>query len=320
MTALIFFLTIWLVGQHDRNTYQIQLDHGGLSQEALVFKAKSSADIQTTLKKLQAKNWDNYQVQFIDPAHKKVSYIYAQHSKNSLSIINGRNFTASDFDSALPFAIVGQDYADQLYKPQSQAYLVNYDRYIPVIGQVGTSGNSPLNKHRFITVSPKQSVNKMALKNLQVIADGSLVKQHKQAFSQLVRSKSAKTYVPQTQNEVYHRRWGSNVMLWLIYGLTFVVLTVITWIFYMTFRRFLQENHLDLNLSLKMKLGFLRQFVTHFVVSALIGYLLGIWQTYLISYDLTTYYLLGVTIYSIILMAIFILKTKSKKNLDKTGA
>lgn len=317
--ALTFFMTIWFVGQHDRNTYQIQLDHGGLSQEAIIFDSKSSMTMQQLVQKLSVKNWTSYQVQFIDPKAPNVSYIYAKQLKNNFSMINGRNFTTSDFDAPLPFAIVGQDYADQLYKPQEQAYLHYQGAYIPVIGQVGASGTSPLNRHRFITVTPKQATQTLRLKQVRVIADGTLVNQHKQAFRRLVKAKHAKTYVPQTQNETFYRRWGSKTIMWLIYGGAFVILTLLTWLFYMTLRRALKTSPLDTTLNLKMKWGFLRQYMVHFLISALAGYLIGIWQTYLISAHITSYYLIGVTVYNIILMLSLVLTTKIKSNTRNLG-
>jgi hypothetical protein len=312
LIALVYFATLWLMGQHDRSTYQIQLDHGGLSEDALIFNAKSNLNMQQLVKKLSQRNYDNYQVQFIDPAQEQVSYIYAKHPKTNISMISGRNFNTSDYNSPLPFAIVGQDWVDNLYKPQVQAYLFDHERYVAVIGQVGTSGESSLNTHRFISVSPLQTTNPTPIKNLEVIADGTLVKQHRQAFSKLVQAKRASTYVPKQDDQQQAKHWSSRIILWALYGGTFVLMSLLTLLFYGTFRPALKSSELDMTLDRKMKWGYLRQFSLYLLVSGAIGYFVGLWQTYLISYELTTYYMIGLAGYAVILMGILLFTTKGK--------
>ncbi|MCD2255836.1 hypothetical protein ACNAN0_06700 [Agrilactobacillus fermenti] len=311
--AIVVFLSLWFVSVHDRNTYQIQLDHGGLSQDALIFKAKSSKNMQQITAAVAKKKFDNFQIQFIDPQQKALSYIYAQHPNNNLSMVSGRNFNTSDFEAPLPFAIVGQDWTNRLYKPQSQAYLPSGHQYVAVIGTAGTAGTSPLNTHRFITVSPYQTTNTTPIRNLEVIADGSLVTKHKQAFSKIIKAKHSRTYVPKTNQEKEHRRWGSKYALIAIYGLSFISLLALTLAFYVAIRRFIQVSELDHMLTLKMKWGHLRRFALHYVISTLIGYLIGIWQTYLINYHTVNLFTLIVTVINLLVMTILIFKTPTKE-------
>lgn len=308
--ALTVFLTIWFVGQHDRNTYQIQLDHGGLSQDAMVFQTNSKQTMRQVVSKLAKRQYSHYQVQFMDKTHPHLSYIYGQQPESNLSMINGRNFNDDDYDSPLPFAITGQGLTASLYKPQEQAYVHLHKRYIPVIGTVGTSGNSPLNQHVFISLSPQQSVLKTPIQSLQVVADGSLVNKHKTAFKKMVHAYSIKTYVPKTKGENQYRRWGSPIILGLIYGLSWLILTLLTVGFYFLLRRTVKTIGLDKTLNLRVKLGLFRQFALHLIISGAIGYGIGIWQTYLIRSKMTTYAILASAVYALILMLILLLRTK----------
>ncbi|WP_155287192.1 ABC transporter permease [Lacticaseibacillus zhaodongensis] len=171
LVALLAVLAGLVWSQGDQSEYADMLSNGGMSDQALVYHSQSSESLQKTLQKLDAsKKMQNYQVQFTISKH--VSYFFAKGSYRSLPLQNGHFFSADDFHSSLPVAVVGSNVAKRLYLTANQKYLHRNGRYINVIGTVGTQQGNALNDHEFISASTESDNGGLRQKDVTIMVDG----------------------------------------------------------------------------------------------------------------------------------------------------
>lgn len=166
----------------DQSDYADLLSHGGLSEQALVYKSTSTARVSDAVAKLDAnKKLQNYQVHFAATGH--LTYFYAKGSYTGVPLISGQHMGAKDYKASLPVAVVGRNVADKAYTTPAQKYLQLDGRYLPIVGVVGTRKDNALNDQVFISASSGRKTFDPELKDVEILVDGADAQQTK-AFSQ----------------------------------------------------------------------------------------------------------------------------------------
>lgn len=167
----------------DQSNYANLLRHGGLSEQALVYKSNSAEHVSTAVAKLNAnKKLKNYQVHFAVNGH--LTYFFGKGNYASVPVVSGNMMTSRDFQASLPVAVVGQNVAAKAYSTASQKYLKLKGQYLPIIGVVGTRGDNRLNDQIFISASSERHTLDPALKDVEILVDGADA-QHTTIFSRI---------------------------------------------------------------------------------------------------------------------------------------
>lgn len=154
----------------DQSEYADILDHGGLSATARVYPTKSTKRISDVVAALANDDTvDDLQVQF--GVNKTTSYIYEKGSVQKLPLDSGQFFSAADYNSTIPVAVVGRTAAENLYVGSNQKYLQVNGQYLSVIGVTGSDASPRLNNHIFINASAQGTTYNPELKHVEVLAD-----------------------------------------------------------------------------------------------------------------------------------------------------
>ncbi|WP_125706751.1 ABC transporter permease [Lacticaseibacillus porcinae] len=276
---------------HDQSAYADRLNHFGLSESAVVLHTKSQMTPAQAVSKLADAKLDDLQVQF--QGSDQTIYYYGSGDAAKLPLRSGAWFSDADLTSSLPVAVVGNELSDQLYAGSNQRYVTQNDRYIPVLGVVGTQKGSPLNDVTFLNASA--ATDAPALKQLTVIADGTNIEQDASQLKSLLHASSTSHYVYTGSQS---RTW------WQEKGQTFAILAVLLVVALGLgiFASRLVPMNQALGLTPVMVATYIRGWwgraVAHNVVAGAIGVAIAWWAFYLTDHA----YLL---IYAILLLAVF---------------
>lgn len=278
---------------HDQSAYADLLNHFGLSESAQVLHTDSTMTPAQAVKKLSASKLNNLQVQFQTTGKTPIIYYYGKGSATNLPQTSGAWFSDADLMSSLPVAVVGSELSDQLYAGSNQRYVTQDNRYIPVLGVVGTQKGSQLNAVTFLNASA--ATDAPALKNLTVIADGTNIDQDVSTLKTLLGATSASEYVYTGSQS---RGW------WAEKGQTLVILLVLLVVAFglSIFASRLVPMNPALGLTPMMATTYIRGWwgraVAHNVVAGAIGVAIAWWAFYLTDHV----YLL---MYAALLLAVF---------------
>ncbi len=192
---LLSFLTVFCFVQNDKKLYHNQLNHNGLSENAMVYQTNSNQNVQQTLQKLAKEPWHNYQIHF--NINKHVTYLYQNDFNSVLPVVSGHFFGEAAFNSEVPIVVIGQNLKDKLYIPTKQKYWKYDGNYLSVIGEIGTENKSlSVNNHVFISASPLGVYNDQPLSHFQIIADGPGLRDHSKQLQQILGATKAYHLIP----------------------------------------------------------------------------------------------------------------------------
>ena len=234
INVLIIFLLFCagrLVAQNDTRNYQNLMDRGNISNQAMNLVTHSRKSIPGILRKIDQQKITNLQLYFVSKHDPNLSYVYMPKKLKKLPMTSGRFFVKSDFQSPIPFVVLGQTVAAQTaYKPQSQSYYQLRQNYYSVIGVTGLNNTKNLNQHVFISTSPKQH-DHTQLRNFQIIVDGEILHYPKQ-LQQLKKAFKARQIYRinnhlNPKSQTWWNRWGQTLIYLGIIALLVLSLTTL---------------------------------------------------------------------------------------------
>ncbi|WDF81503.1 hypothetical protein PQ472_06065 [Lacticaseibacillus pabuli] len=184
LMLLVAVLAGLLLSNNDQTEYSELLSHGGMSEQAYVYKSHSGARMSTAVAKLNANDkLQNYQVQFA--ASKNITYLFAKGNYTSVPLLSGHMMGADDYQSSLPVAVVGQNVANKAYNTSTQRYYRYHNKYIPIVGVVGTRLQNQLNDRVFFSASSSRTTTmNPQLKDVEIMVDGADA-QHTRMFGKV---------------------------------------------------------------------------------------------------------------------------------------
>lgn len=295
--ALITVLAGFALSVADQTEYANVLNHAGVSDQAFVYHTKSSVKVSTAVKQMQATKLDDYQVQFA--LSSRLSLFYAKGEYTSLPMKNGHFFSAADFNSSLPVAIVGTDQTATLYKAGEQSYLPRNNHYIPVIGVVGTRKTSKLNQHIFLNASSVRKTDNPKLRDVEILVDGL----ESTELAPLTRIFGAKPrQVSRATTQSHKSKWrlyGVSVLILLVAGLLMILVALITTLA----MPHAQVRGLDAPLTNRYLWGLGNNFLPGVAAAIFVGAAISWWQFYMNNH-------FRLIIVSAFLLGIFVLATQ----------
>lgn len=261
---------------HDQSEYADRLNHFGLSESALVLHTKSPMTPAQAAQKLAATKLTDVQVQFQTKATQPTIYYWAKGAATNLPQTSGAWFSDADLQSSLPVAVVGSALSDQLYTGSNQHYVTQNNRYIPVLGMVGTRKGSLLNTALFFNASA--AVDAPTLANLTVIADGTNIDQAASTLKSALAASSTSTYVyTGSQSRGWWAEKGQTLVVLLILALVGLGLSLlVSRLVPMT-----QAMGLTPMMAATYLRGWWGRAVAHQVVATAIGVTIAWWSFYL---------------------------------------
>ncbi|WP_181190531.1 hypothetical protein, partial [Bombilactobacillus bombi] len=290
------------------------MDRGNIQEGALIFPSRSRQSIPGVLRKTEAHNLHNFQIYFIQKSNPNLSYVYMSQHLTKVPMSSGRYFNANDFASPIPFVILGQDLYKTAYKPQTQPYFQLNNNYYSVVGAAGMSNTKKLNRHIFISASPKQH-NKTQIRHYQVVVDGNILHhpQHLHQLQHLLKASHPYRSANQINNirQTWWMRWGVTLFGLIIVALLIVVLC---WFIQIPMINLLKNTPLHGDLLIDFQIGnWFKFFLTEAITFGL-GGLLVFWKIPVISTRYLIIYFVTLFIMVNIIAAIrIIISTQSKE-------
>lgn len=176
VSLLCFFgLGLTLSKQQSQRADQI-LTNNGLSSPYYVFNPNKKMSIRTFLKHLDKKH-SNEQLQ----VHFKSKYdngrilIWSNYNLKSQPMAKGssRYFNKSDFQGAIPFAVVSPKTKTELAVFQGNRYIQEGTHYYSVIGELKQNNENPNGQTAYyLTTGIEQNTSRENIKNFNVVIDG----------------------------------------------------------------------------------------------------------------------------------------------------
>lgn len=286
LLAVLTGLLVLCFQQDEQRNNISQLNRNGLSENSLLINHSKKMAVTPLIKSLAASKLTNFQIQFIAKNNPNFSYVYAKGETNeNLPVLSGRTFNSNDYQSEVPFVVLGKNQATNTYKPQSQMYYRYQENYLAVIGTVGTSRSSAINDHTFISLSPEQPDQKLLTSSFRIVYDPTTLNnsQTKQILKLFQGSKATRLIDNST---VKRERQGwferSGILLTQVI-LIFTFMVIITWalvyLILVSGRRFNLGGFLRDQLTLKL----LGEIALHLLLSTALGLLVG-WQAFRVGH------------------------------------
>ncbi|MFC6315003.1 hypothetical protein ACFQHW_05390 [Lapidilactobacillus achengensis] len=265
--------------QDDQRNNQSQLDRNGLSENSLIITGGKKLAVTPLIKTLASSDLDNFQLQLIDNKDDNFSYIYIKGDVTEvMPTVSGRLLNANDFQSEVPFVLLGKNRLKEAYKPQSQEYFLKNDHYLAVIGVIGTSGDYAINNHIFISLSPNQSDQNLMTTDFRVVYDpkepnSAQTKEIIKLFDAKKATRLVDTSSVQRERQGWFQRSGILLTQAI---LIFTVMATLAWI--MIYYIVLAGRGFDLGGFLKeqLRLKLLGQTAFHLFLPTLLGYFIGV--------------------------------------------
>lgn len=303
-----------VVSKNDLRNYQTLMDRGNIREDALIFPSRSRQSIPTVLRKFEQKNVQHYQINFIQKKNPNLSYVYMSHNVKTLPMTNGRFFSASDFQSPIPFVVLGRDLGKKTYKPQYQAYYQLNHNYYSVIGYTGLSNTTKLNQHIFISTSPQQH-NHTQIRHYQIVIDGQLLN-HPQKLKKVQAILHA-SYPYRSANQInnikqsWWQRWGWTLLI--LSGIAFLVL-FLSFFVQIPAVQLLKRSLLNGDLLLDFQFGNWLKFVITEIVTFGVALIIIFAKIQIVSWKYFMLYLIFLFIAVILLAAFQLLINHKNKN------
>lgn len=296
----VVVLGLLVISQRAKSMYSERLNHNSLSQKAVIFKTKSHQSIQSTIQAIDQTKLNNFQVQFNVNNH--LSYVYAKGKQANVPLKDGRFFSNYDFKSRIPVVVVGQSRVNELYQPASQAYYQTKNRYLSVIGVVGTNQTTSLDQHVFISASPEFVLNNRALNQVTVLVDDQQIGSHLKEYQKIFKTKSISNLTPKNTPIIGVNWLRENGTAAIILVLLIMVAGVLSHLFAQLVNGYHAQKNLTASLYRKYSGGQTQIFAVHLLSMTLIGFIIGSWFFYLTHLGLI---FSGLVVVDLILIAYF---------------
>lgn len=150
LTALMTLVAVYGFNHWQNSMSMLQLNNHNLSANAVLVKTKQNTSVARFFQLVKQSSLSDLQVQLISKQTPNLTYFFGTGDYPEPTMKTGRFFSASDFTSAQPVAVVGKNLANQLYQPKDQAYIKLNGQYVPVIGVMGGKYNTQLDNQIFV--------------------------------------------------------------------------------------------------------------------------------------------------------------------------
>ncbi|WP_125604510.1 hypothetical protein [Lapidilactobacillus bayanensis] len=280
--VLLTFLMFLCFRQNEQRNNESRLNRNGLSVDSLIVTGAKKQSLETVVQQISKSSLKHYQIQFVDEHDPNFSYIYAEGDGSSqLPLISGRFFNQNDYESEVPFVVLGTNLTKSTYQPQAQQYYDLSGNYYAVIGVTGVTDNSAINNHTFISLSPKQQLsNQITTSQFRIIYDPVVQKSSDtKKLLQILQATGTKRLVDSSSITRERQGWFARsgmiiTQVILILALMIIMTWILAYLVIFASKQFNLGSFLQNQLTLKM----LGQLATHLVLATGIGFLIG-WQT-----------------------------------------
>lgn len=280
--VILTFLMFLCFRQNEQRNNESRLNRNGLSVNSLIVNQAQDQPLQTTIQQIAKSPLKNYQLQFVSHKDPNFSYIYAKGDVNStLPLISGRFFNQHDYESEVPFIVLGSNLTKQTYQPQAQQYYQLNHNYYAVIGVTGVSENSAINQHTFVSLSPNQTLDSaIRTGQFRIIYDPSTQKaSYTKKVLQIFHATGTKRLVDSSSIKRERQGWFDRsgmiiTQIILLLALMIIVTWILAYLVIFASKQFNLGSFLQNQLSLKM----LGQLAAHLILATGIGFVIG-WQT-----------------------------------------
>ena len=280
LLILLSGLLVFCFDRNEQRNARSELNRNGLSEGSLLLKEVPKQQVLPILKKLSKSSVHDYRLQLISKDNPNFSYLYAQGKQGQkIPTVSGRFFSENDFKSEVPFVVLGQKRAQKGYQPQSQMYYFFKQRYLPVIGIAGISGNYAINQHTFISLSPLQTQWQLSTSGFRIVYDPTTPDEQQTAkVRQLFNAKKTTKLVDSSTIARERQGWfeRSGILLIQIIAIILIMALVSGILVYLTIssgKDFKLAGFLRGRLFLK----YLGELALRITTSLAIGFLIG-WQ------------------------------------------
>lgn len=294
--VLLTFLMFLCFRQNEQRNNESRLNRNGLSVDSLIVNRTKDQPLEDVVQKIAKSSLNNYQIQFVSQSDPNFSYVYAKGNVNSpLPLVSGRLFNQNDYESEVPFVVLGSDLAEKTYKPQAQQYYQHNGNYYAVIGVTGDTDNSAINHHTFISLSPIQQLDtSIRTSQFRIIYDPTVQKNSDtKKLLKILHGKSTKRLVDSSTIKRERQGWFARsgmiiTQIILILALMIIMAWILAYLVIFTSKQFNLGSFLQNQLTLK-RLG---QLAAHLFLATGLGFVIG-WQTQSIAAPAT---ILGIVV------------------------
>lgn len=286
LLALLTGLLVLCFQQDEQRNSISQLNRNGLSENSLQINQHKKMAVEPLIKSLAASKLTNFQIQFIAKDNPNFSYVYAKGKTNeNLPVLSGRTFNTNDYQSEVPFVVLGKNQIENTYQPQSQMYYQYQQQYLAVIGTVGTAQTSAINDHTFISLSPEQPDQNLLTSSFRIVYDPvTLNTAHTKQILKMFQASTATRLIDSSTVKRERQGWfeRSGILLTQVI-LIFTFMVIITWalvyLILVSGRRFQLGGFLRDQLTLKL----IGEIALNVLLSTIAGLLVG-WQVFQVSH------------------------------------
>lgn len=177
IVSFLAFLGLGLIlsRQQSQRADQV-LNNNGLSSTYYVFNSKKKHNVKQLLTYVN-KNFSHEKIQI----HFESNYIpervliWANYNLKSQPLAKGssRYFNKSDFDGAIPFAVISSDTKNKVVTFQNNHYLKENNDYVTIIGELKQNNESQTGQAvYYLSTGINQPTAKETIANYKVVVDG----------------------------------------------------------------------------------------------------------------------------------------------------
>lgn len=295
IACLLVFAGV-VISKEDSSNYQNLMNRGNIYEGALIYPTKSKQTVPHVLKRIKQKKITGFQMYFIKKSDPNISYVYMSRDIKELPMNTGRYFTKQNFDSQIPFVILGSEKFKTVYKPQTQPYYKIGNKFYSVLGSVGFKNTDQLNNHVFISTSPKQK-SKAKVKNYQVVLDGEVLR-HPENITKIKHVLRAKKPY-RSANHINHiqqswlSHWGIATSLLLVIAIAVLVLS---WFVQVPSLNVIKNTILTGDLLTDFRLGNWLKFFIAELITFIISFAIVSFKIVIISWNVFDIYMIGLFI------------------------
>lgn len=280
--VVLTFLMFLCFRQNEQRNNESRLNRNGLSVNSLIVNGAKDQPLETAVQQIAKSPLKNYQIQFVSQTDPNFSYIYAKgHINSQLPLISGRLFNENDYESEVPFVVLGTDLTKKTYQPQEQSYYLFNNHYYAVIGVTGVTEKSAINQHVFISLSPNQDLSPtVTTSQFRIIYDPTVQKSSDtKKLQQLLHATGSNRLVDSSSITRERQGWFARsgmiiTQVILLLALMIIISWILSYLVIFASKQFNLGSFLQNQLTLKM----LGQLATHLILATGIGFLIG-WQT-----------------------------------------
>lgn len=177
IVSFLAFLGLGLIlsRQQSQRADQV-LNNNGLSSTYYVFNSKKKYNVKQLLTYVNKKfSHDKIQIHFESNYIPERVLIWANYNLKSQPLAKGssRYFNKSDFDGAIPFAVISSDTKNKVVTFQNNHYLKENNDYVTIIGELKQNNESQTGQSvYYLSTGINQPTAKESIVNYKVVVDG----------------------------------------------------------------------------------------------------------------------------------------------------